>query len=269
MSDEPVVQCELCNAELTVNSDDLVNIIRAWEKGAGEGATPKQITDVCLWVYGTAIERSLFLLLKRGEIEIMGMEDGQPQFRAAKNGTASIPSKEKKDRIKESQDRVTQMRAEEVNKLAPKKIPSSAEGKTVKDPSRVIKPPRPKIYSRTRKNWALGKQLWYQDKSAEEIAEVLGCAAITVKKHARTHWFIRPRGPNKKPFEKKPVEKKPAPKKPAPKKPAPKKPAKKVLIRRNKEDYIRCTSCYLNTTTFPCEHCGCEHKELHERMLAP
>ncbi len=262
MSDEPVVQCELCSAELTVNSDDLVNIIRAWEKGSGKGATPKQIVDICLWVYGTAIERSLFLLLKRGEIEIMGMEDGQPQLRAAKNGAAPIPSEENKEQIKESQERVTKMRAEEVSKLAPKKIPPSAEGKTTEDPSRAIKPPRPQVHSRTRKNWALGKQLWYQDKSAEEIAEALGCAVITVKKHASTHWSIRPRKPNAKPW-------KPPKPKLAEKKPTPKKPAKKVLVRRDKEDYIRCTSCYLNTTTFPCEHCGCEHKELHERMLAP
>ncbi len=245
LMDDPIVQCDLCNAELTVTPSDLVDIVKAWEKGTGDGVTVKQVTEICLWVYGSNVERAMFLMLKRGELEITGVEKGQPLLRVAKKDVKPV----------EVSQPVT----------APKPMP-----KPTPKPTSISQPKPPQnVVNRLRYDWKLGEQLWNEDKGVNEIAKALGCAVSAVKNRARARWKRRekkPRTPKKKKVRKK--------------KPKPdvelvqskfegQSVGKKASIRRDKRDAVMCPDCLKNTTSFPCEHCESTHPKLHARMLSP
>ena len=232
----------MCNAELTVKPSDLVDIVKAWHKGTGDGVTVKQVTEICLWVYGSNVERSLFLLLKRGELEITGVEDGQPLLNVAKKDA----------------------------KPAEVSQPATAPKPTPKLPSPTPTPVlQAKLPRAVGYDWELGERLWNDDKGVNEIARTVGCAVSTVKNRARAHWKRRekkPRTPKKKKVRKK--------------KPKPdvelvqskfegQSVGKKASVRRDKRDAVVCPDCLKNTTSYPCELCGSTDSKLHARMLAP
>ncbi len=236
--DDPIVQCDLCNAELTIKPSDLVDIVKAWGKGTGNGVTIKQVTEICLWVYGSNVERAMFLMLKRGELEITGVENGQPLLRAAKKDAKPA----------EVSQPVT----------APKPTPES--------PPKPTSAPQQKL-TRKRYDWKLGEQLWNDDKTEEEIAEALGCAIITVRKRARVRWRRR-ENPSAQTPKKAVRKKKPKPE-PVQSRLEGQSVGTKASVRREKRDAVVCPDCLKNTTTYPCELCESTDSKLHARMLAP
>ena len=246
-----IIQCDMCNAELMVNPSDLVIIVKAWHKGTGDGITVKQVTDICMLVYGSNVERVLFLMLKRGELEITGMEKGQPLLRMAK--------KDVKPDAKPDAKPVEVSQSVTAPKPAPKPIPPP--------PKPSLKPtssaPKQKL-TRKRYDWKLGEQLWNDGKTKEEIAEVLGCAVITVKKRAHGRWKRR-----EKPRTQTPVRKKKPEPKPVQSKLEGQSVGKKALVRREPRDFVLCPACLKNTTTFPCELCESTDPKLHARILSP
>lgn len=237
---DPIVQCDMCNAELTVNPSDLVTVVEAWYKGTGEGVTVKQVADICMMVYGSNVERALFLMLKRGELEITGMEKGQPLLRMAKKDAKPV----------EVSQPVT----------SPKPTPEPTPPKPTPKPTLVAK----QKLTRKRYDWKMGERLWNDNKTEEEIAEVLGCAVITVRKRARGRWKRREKQtPKKVVRERKPESE------PVRSKLEGQSVGKKALIRRDKRDFVLCPSCLKNTTTFPCDLCESTDPKLHARILSP
>ena len=273
---DPIIQCDVCNAELTVNPSDLVTVVEAWYKGTGEGVTVKQVADICMMVYGSNVERALFLMLKRGELEITGMEKGQPLLRMAKKDAKPPEVEQPRTGARVHQEDVDAMQAGdgmisgtgvsvEVSQpvTSPKSTPKPTPEPTPKPTPKPTLVPKKKL-TRKRYDWKLGERLWNDGKTKEEIALTLGCAVITVKKRARGRWKRREKQTPKKVVRKR----KPEPES-VPSKLEGQSVGKKATIRREKRDYVLCPSCLKNTTSFPCELCGSTDPKLHARMLAP